>query len=263
MFDKDSCNKNVYGIIKSNPIKEIDNFVVSNIFLKIDDETASERNKYLYEQKVSENKKEKNYDKKICDLYLNGKFPLNGTTYSIGNIYVAYGVKDTKNIIYLVCPKIGNYDFLNKKTYELENTNLVRFVDTTLFIEMINSKLLLYNDENIISFDDKRIDELNNVINNWDFKTHKLVPELDIDDQVINTNNSLIIYDENNNNREYSLLAIYDDKYIIYKDVNNLSNDKNLYASKIILNNDIIKLESLSFDEWDLITNEYQKLLSK
>ena len=71
----------------------------------------------------------------------------------------------------------------------------------------------------------------------------------------------ITVYDSLNNPKKYKLLAIYDNKYIIYKDVDNKSNKENLYASKIILDNDKMKLDKLSDSEWKIIEKEYKILI--
>ena len=77
------------------------------------------------------------------------------------------------------------------------------------------------------------------------------------------SNNIIKVYDDDNNVKEYKLIAIYDNKYIIYKDINNVFNNQDIYASKIISNNEVLKLGKLTDAEWKILENEYSNLLEK
>ena len=80
-------------------------------------------------------------------------------------------------------------------------------------------------------------------------------------------NDRVIVKDKNNQEKEYILLAIlnYDNKhFIIYKDIDNKDNNKNLYASKIKnKEKDNFQLEDLNDSEWNIVEKEYSKLIEK
>ena len=77
--------------------------------------------------------------------------------------------------------------------------------------------------------------------------------------------NIIEIYDENNEKKEYQLLAIIDKnyKYIIYTDIENKDFKNNLYAIKVNNIDDISDTIPITDDEWEFIEKEYKKLISK
>ena len=71
----------------------------------------------------------------------------------------------------------------------------------------------------------------------------------------------ITIYDNDNNKKEYKMLFIIEKeyKYIIYTDLENNNLFKKLYAVKINKDNNTLEINN---DEWQMIENEYQKLLN-
>ena len=201
MFNKEESNNKSLLVFNSKiPLKKIGAFVVT-VSLLVEGLNISkaeelsyeggEENLYNYEQQVLYNYENKSYDKKLIDLYNNGNYRINNKIYSIGNVYLAYGYTSEKKVVfYLVCPKLGNYNFLNNESYNLSDINLIRLCDTTLFIELLKEKLLTYDEKNNLSFDESRVSMINEMVNNWDGKLHNLVPELDIDDM------DMVIYEK-------------------------------------------------------------------
>ena len=74
--------------------------------------------------------------------------------------------------------------------------------------------------------------------------------------------NIITIYD-NENILKYKILLVIkkDYNYIIYTDLNNENINKNLYAIKILDFNDQSPLP-INDDEWQMINNEYNKLIN-
>ncbi len=73
----------------------------------------------------------------------------------------------------------------------------------------------------------------------------------------------IVLMDENNQEKEYKLLAIIDkeDKYIIYTDLNNLDITNNLYVVKVKeLNNNTLTIP-ITDDEWNMINEEYLSII--
>lgn len=73
------------------------------------------------------------------------------------------------------------------------------------------------------------------------------------------------VIDENNLEKEYNLLAIFTingKQYIVYKDINNESVTENLLASRINEFSTDMQLFSLSDEEWDIVSNEYENLIN-
>lgn len=77
-------------------------------------------------------------------------------------------------------------------------------------------------------------------------------------------NDIIKVYNENNEEKDYILLAIFTingKQYIVYKDINNESINENLLASRIDEFSKDMKLFPLSDKEWDMVSDEYQKLI--
>ena len=78
--------------------------------------------------------------------------------------------------------------------------------------------------------------------------------------------NIIIVTNDANEKKECYLLAslgINDKKYIIYKDVDNKDIDKNLMASRIEMLSQEMQLFPLSEEEWELVSEEYSKIIKK
>ena len=74
------------------------------------------------------------------------------------------------------------------------------------------------------------------------------------------------IINDDNEEKEYVLLATFIDsgkQYIIYKDINNNSIDKDIMASRIDEFKVDMKLFPLSNEEWDMIIDKYKKIINK
>ena len=78
-------------------------------------------------------------------------------------------------------------------------------------------------------------------------------------------NDIIKVINDNNEEKEYTLLAIFTmngNQYIVYKDINNNSINEDLLASRIDEFKEDMKLFPLTDDEWNMITEEYQKLIT-
>ena len=73
----------------------------------------------------------------------------------------------------------------------------------------------------------------------------------------------IILLDENNQEKEYKLLAIIDkeDKYIIYTDLDNLDITNNLYVVKIKELNNNTSIIPITDEEWNMINEEYSSII--
>lgn len=77
-------------------------------------------------------------------------------------------------------------------------------------------------------------------------------------------NDIIKIIDDNNEEKEYILLAIFtlsNSQYIVYKDVNNNSINDNLLASRVEEFESNMNLYPLNDEEWDMIEEEYKKII--
>ena len=77
-------------------------------------------------------------------------------------------------------------------------------------------------------------------------------------------NDIIKIIDDNNEEKEYILLAIFtlsNGQYIVYKDVNNNSINDNLLASRVEEFESNMNLYPLNDEEWDMIEEEYKKII--
>ena len=69
----------------------------------------------------------------------------------------------------------------------------------------------------------------------------------------------------NNEEKEYILLAIFTingKQYIVYKDIDNDSINKNLLASRVDEFKSNMKLFPLTDEEWNTVEEEYKKIIN-
>ena len=132
---------------------------------------VNEKNEYQtnitsYINRKHENNAKKEYNPKIVKLYHEGIIIIDNIEYRLKDFFIIFD--DRLNNFHLKCinPKF--------KTEEINYNKAVRFIDTTSFINLItkaktiNNKIVLDN-----------VNELNNVVNNWDGNIHSEVLETD------------------------------------------------------------------------------------
>ena len=189
MFNKEESKKSrVCKMSQDISLKKVGAFLVTMTLLLGNYNVAQADNSYhekyeeaevTFEEKIEYNRNNKEYDETLCELYQDGSYLIDDKIYGIGHVYIAYGYDGDELFFYLVCPKIGNVDLFTREKYNLDKVNIISLSDTTLFIELLEKKLLTYNRDYVMQFDMNRIDEINEMVANWDGKIHNLVPELD------------------------------------------------------------------------------------
>ena len=75
--------------------------------------------------------------------------------------------------------------------------------------------------------------------------------------------NILTIYDNNDNIKKYKILLVIkkDYNYIVYTNIDNENIKKDLHVVKV-LNLEDLSILPISDDEWNMIYNEYNKLIN-
>ncbi len=78
-------------------------------------------------------------------------------------------------------------------------------------------------------------------------------------------NDIITLYDENNQTKDYKLLLVIDKdfKYIIYTDLDNNNIKNDLYAIKVKSLNNNEETISINDSEWNMIEEEYNKIVNR
>jgi hypothetical protein len=128
----------------------------------------------LYELKKNSSK----YDDVIVDLYNKGQLSINGVSYPLDKYFITINFNSEGNEYHLTSTKSDYNDILTSSLEKYEYKRIVRFRDTTAFIELINSDCVLIDYErNIITIID--VNKALEIVNNWDGTIHDKVPETD------------------------------------------------------------------------------------
>lgn len=125
-----------------------------------------QNNKIIYLNQASINNMRKEYNPKITNLYYNGKIVIDNTEYELKDFFIVFDAE--LNNYHIKCI---NKNFKNE---EINYNKAVKFIDTTAFINLLNSNEI--KDNKIIIPDNNT---LNNTINNWDGYLHSEVKETD------------------------------------------------------------------------------------
>ncbi len=129
-----------------------------------------ETKKIMYLNKRNENYIKKQYNELIVNLYQNGQIIINNETCDLKNFFILYNEED-KNY-FLTYSKSTYTDFLRKSSETLPYNKAVKFIDSTLFILLINDPSINIINNTIIIDNN---DILLNIIDNWDGKLHNKI----------------------------------------------------------------------------------------
>ncbi len=135
-----------------------------------------EAKKTTYINRKSEFGIKKQYNQKIVDLYQSGRIIIDKKEYLLKDLFIVY--KNSKE-----------YNLLNIKVqHDYEYTHAVKFIDTTAFINLINSSEVIVNDNTVYT----NTDTLNNLVKNWDGYLHDQVNVTDAisDKKVVRDDNN-------------------------------------------------------------------------
>ena len=157
--------------------------MMNNELLKKDDALFKEKSEYHYNKQLAEqneyqdsvtsyinqrheNRIKKEYNPKITKLYKDGLLVLNNEEYQLKDFFIVFS--SILNNFHLKCV---DQKFKNE---DIKYNRAVRFIDTTAFINLINNSNVR---DNRIILDN--IDQLNEIINNWDGYLHSETLETD------------------------------------------------------------------------------------
>ncbi len=175
MFNKE-INKETKKIIISGKLYKDNDLLVTDSLAEMLSEYHS--NKALQEEmdyqdnitsyinRKHENEIRKQYNPKVVNLYENGLLIINNEEYKLQDFFIVFNDKENNFHIKCVDQRFNNP--------ELDYNKAVKFIDTTAFINLINSSEI--NDNKIIIND---VDTLNNIASNWDGYLHGETKETD------------------------------------------------------------------------------------
>ena len=186
MFNKEESSKYIKGILNKNILFNkigTDLVTSSNISLSklekknkdfLDSHVKYEGQKIAYFNKVFEYQK-KEYDEKIVDMYNNGIVEIDGVEYPLNDFFIKYNLGN-KVELHLVCTGNEYTDMLTNSKKSYEYSGMIKFKDTTSFIDLLSSNaVLIINNKIVIN----NKDEVLKIINNWNGIIHSLVPKTD------------------------------------------------------------------------------------
>lgn len=151
-------------IILTNSFIEMMNYNHQNKELKEKEEYQLNITNYI--NKKQENSIKKRYDSKIVNLYHSGKLVIDNNEYQLKDFFIVFN--DKLNNFHIKCI---DTKFKNE---EIEYNRAVKFIDTTAFINLVETND--YKDNKIIISD---LNTLNNVVSKWDGYLHDRTLETD------------------------------------------------------------------------------------
>lgn len=192
MFNKkESSAKRKIELKIKNKLVKVGVFLVATNFL-LNNSVSAENNQYEeylqnhfryesdvfnYYQRLENLTREKDYDKSIAELYHNGSMLINGQTYSLGSFLLRYSKDAENHNLHLISSYDDCQDILTRSYEEYKYDGIVKFKDTTAFINYIlDTNTEIDREHNIIIVDN---DRLLFYINNWDGMRHDRVAETD------------------------------------------------------------------------------------
>jgi len=151
------------SIANSSLLKKMDEYHYHKL---IDEQNDYQNNATKYINQKFENSMKKDYNPVIVNLYKKGIIVIKKEEYQLRDFFIVFD-----SILNNYELKCINPQFKNKK---INYDRAIRFIDTTAFINLINSSKIV---DNKIIVDNEII--LNNIINNWDGNIHNEVLETD------------------------------------------------------------------------------------
>ena len=133
---------------------------------------------YEYHQRIYEYQKDRQYDENLIRLYKDGELCIDGESYPISKFFITITTTPNGYELHLMNVRSDYNDILTNSLEVYNYDNIIKFRDTTAFIELINSDCVLIDyEKNIITIIDK--EKALEIINNWDGMIHNKVPETD------------------------------------------------------------------------------------
>ena len=117
------------------------------------------------------------YDKRIVDLYQNGKIMLNNQIYLLNSFYITYNSAHDYDF-HLVCVDSNYTDILKKSYDKYEYDGVIKFIDSTVFTDLIKQKDVKVDyDKMIIDVQNNQI--LEDLLKHWNGSLHEEVGDVD------------------------------------------------------------------------------------
>lgn len=190
MFDKNKSssvkkvllnNKNSYKrigtfLISFTLLTSMANSAKANDFLEKHLEYESNKHDYYVEKNKLE--EQKSYGQEIVNLYKYGQVLIDNELYLLDKFYIAYKVTDNGYEFHLKCAGANYSDILNKELEEYDYDGIIKFKNSSAFINLIEHQdIVIDYANNIIVVTDNKI--LTNIIDNWDGMLHDRVSDTD------------------------------------------------------------------------------------
>ena len=131
--------------------------------------TDYEYRKLLYLKNKNELSLKKQYNNLIVNLYQNGKIIIDKEECELKYFYILY--EENSNKYYLTYSKSEYTDFLRKSNTKFPYNKAIKFIDSTVFILLINDPSVNINN-NTITVDNKTLLSL---LDNWDGLLHNKI----------------------------------------------------------------------------------------
>ncbi len=129
-----------------------------------------------YKRRIYDYQQERQYDINITKIYNEYQINIDGVITPIEKFYILYD--NLCRELHLMNVKSEYSDILTNSKEEYQYDNVVKFRDTTAFINLINSDAVIVDDKNkmIIILDKEKA---NDIVKNWDGQIHDKVAETD------------------------------------------------------------------------------------
>ncbi len=169
--------------VSESKLKKIGSFVLTaslivSLSIPAKGDTICNPGKVEYYQRLYEYSQEKTYDEKLIEIYNNGIINIDGEEYPLRKFYITINTKVDGYDLHLMNIKSDYSDILTNSLDSYDYDRIVKFRDTTAFIELINSDCVLTDYErNIITIIDK--EKALEIVKNWDGMIHNKVAETD------------------------------------------------------------------------------------
>ena len=167
-----------------NKLKKIGSFVLTTALIVTlstpvkGETTICHPGAHEYHQRIYEYRQDKEYNESVESLYNDSQLSIDGELYPIEKFFITISTKEDGYELHLMNIKSEYNDILIGSKDKFPYDNVIRFRDTTAFIELINSDCVLIDyEKNIITIIDK--EKAIDIINKWDGMIHDKVPETD------------------------------------------------------------------------------------
>ena len=137
---------------------------------KMNEHNDFEYRKIIYLHNMKEHSLKKQYNNLIVDLYQNGKIVINNEECDLKNLYILFE-QNSKNY-FLTYSKSLYTDFIRKSFKAYPYDTAIKFIDSTIFIALINEPSININNNTIVVDNNKLLLDL---IANWDGLLHNKI----------------------------------------------------------------------------------------